>query len=96
MEGQADDEGWITVTRVGKNKGAPRTEAEAKRVTSKDKKRRKEKVGMPFFFVLLLPYDRIYRKFLAKTMQEKNKFCLLRRIVLHLHISVNNVITSIY
>lgn len=55
MEGQADDEGWITVTRVGKNKGAPRTEAEAKRVTSKDKKRRKEKVGMPFFcFVITL------------------------------------------
>lgn len=54
MEGQADDEGWITVTRVGKNKGAPRTEAEAKRVTSKDKKRRKEKVGMPLFCYYLM------------------------------------------
>ncbi|XP_025104636.1 ribosomal RNA-processing protein 7 homolog A-like [Pomacea canaliculata] len=49
MEGQADDEGWITVTRVGKNKGAPRTEAEAKRVTSKDKKRRKEKELINFY-----------------------------------------------
>ena len=43
-EGVPDDEGWITVTRHGKNKGAPRTEAMESRVTTKDKRKRKRKV----------------------------------------------------
>lgn len=50
MDGVPDDEGWITVTRVGKNKGAPRTEAEENRVTIKDRKKRKEKVALIFLF----------------------------------------------
>ncbi|KAK7491849.1 hypothetical protein BaRGS_00016868 [Batillaria attramentaria] len=49
MDGVPDDDGWITVTRVGKNKGAPRTEAEEKRVTIKDRKKRKEKELVNFY-----------------------------------------------
>lgn len=49
MDGVPDEEGWVTVTRVGKNKGAPRTEAEKKRVTLKDRKKRKEKELVNFY-----------------------------------------------
>ena len=41
----ADEEGWITVTRYGKSKGVPRTEAHEKRLSKKEKKKRTEKVG---------------------------------------------------
>jgi len=44
-EGVPDDEGWVTVTRYGKSKGAPRTEAHEKRLSKKEKKKRKEKVS---------------------------------------------------
>lgn len=40
----ADDDGWITVSKFGKNKGAPRTEAREKAINRKEKKRRKDKV----------------------------------------------------
>lgn len=43
-EGVPDEEGWVTVTKYGKNKGAPRTEAHEKALTRKEKKRRKDKV----------------------------------------------------
>jgi hypothetical protein len=58
--GEADEEGWITVTRVKKNKGAPLTEAEADRVKKKEDQKKKKKVGRhfdrscyfyPFFFL---------------------------------------------
>ena len=45
MDGKPDEDGWVTVTRVGKNKGAPRTEAQANRVTKRERKRRKDKVN---------------------------------------------------
>lgn len=45
MEGVPDEEGWMTVTRHGKNKGAPRTEIREQKITAKDRKRRKEKVS---------------------------------------------------
>lgn len=48
QEGVPDDEGWVTVTRHGKNKGAPRTEAQEQRVTEKEKKKRKEKARILF------------------------------------------------
>lgn len=44
IEGVPDEEGWVTVTKYGKNKGAPRTEAHEKALTKKEKKRRKDKV----------------------------------------------------
>lgn len=45
QEGQPDDDGWITVGKHGKNKGIPRTEAHEKRALSRERKRKKEKVG---------------------------------------------------
>ena len=44
QEGVPDDEGWVTVTRHGKNKATPFTEAHKRHITQKEKKRRKEKV----------------------------------------------------
>jgi hypothetical protein len=46
--GEADEEGWITVTRVKKNKGAPLTEAEADRVKRKEDQKKKKKVCRHF------------------------------------------------
>ena len=44
MEGVPDEEGWITVTKHGKNKATPFTEARKKHLTYKERKKRKEKV----------------------------------------------------
>lgn len=49
QEGVPDEDGWVTVTRHGKNKGAPRTETMEKKVTSKNKKKQAEKVSLPHF-----------------------------------------------
>ncbi|XP_067671316.1 ribosomal RNA-processing protein 7 homolog A-like [Haliotis asinina] len=49
QEGVADEEGWVTVTRVGKNKGTPRTEARKKHLTKREMKRRKEKELLNFY-----------------------------------------------
>ncbi|WAR31285.1 RRP7A-like protein [Mya arenaria] len=48
-EGVPDDEGWVTVTRFGKNKAAPRTEAHEKAISGKEKRRRKEKELLNFY-----------------------------------------------
>lgn len=48
-EGVPDEEGWVTVTRYGKSKGAPRTEAHEKRLSKKEKKKRKEKELLNFY-----------------------------------------------
>ena len=45
-EAEPDEEGWVVVTRVGKNKGAPRTEAEDRRVKQKEGRKRKRKVNI--------------------------------------------------
>lgn len=37
-----DEEGWVTVTRVGKNKGAPRTQQEQERVLTRKRKKKQE------------------------------------------------------
>lgn len=42
-----DEEGWVTVTRVGKNKGAPRTQNEQERVLAR---RRKKKLELTNFY----------------------------------------------
>ena len=39
-----DGGGWVVVGRAGKNKGAPRTEAEDRRVKQKEGRKRKRKV----------------------------------------------------
>lgn len=44
-DAEPDEEGWVVVTRVGKNKGAPRTEAEDRRVKQKEGRKRKRKVN---------------------------------------------------
>ena len=49
MEGVPDEEGWITVTKHGKNKATPFTEARKKHLTYKERKKRKEKVLLDFF-----------------------------------------------
>lgn len=49
QEGVPDEDGWVTVTRHGKNKGAPRTETMEKKVTSKNRKKQAEKVSPPHF-----------------------------------------------
>ncbi|KAL4241082.1 Ribosomal RNA-processing protein 7 A [Mactra antiquata] len=49
MDGVADEDGWVTVTRYGKNKAAPRTEAHEKALTKKERKRRKDKELMNFY-----------------------------------------------
>ncbi|KAK7113559.1 ribosomal RNA-processing protein 7 homolog A-like [Littorina saxatilis] len=46
---EPDDEGWTVVTRVGKNKGAPRTEAEDRRVKQKEGRKRKRKEMTNFY-----------------------------------------------
>ena len=49
MSNEPDEEGWITVTRYGKKKGAPRTEAEDKFVKDKQQRKRKKKVSLSLF-----------------------------------------------
>ena len=48
MDGIADEDGWIKVTRHGRNKAAQRTENQQKKVLARDRKKRKQKVR--FFF----------------------------------------------
>ena len=47
MENVVDEDGWITVTKHGRNKGIPRTEAHEQKVTRKEKRKRKQKVRFP-------------------------------------------------
>ncbi|XP_021379438.1 ribosomal RNA-processing protein 7 homolog A-like isoform X2 [Mizuhopecten yessoensis] len=49
MEGVPDDEGWVTVTRHGKNKGVPWKESQEKKVTAREKKKRKDKELLNFY-----------------------------------------------
>ncbi|XP_064629479.1 ribosomal RNA-processing protein 7 homolog A-like isoform X2 [Lineus longissimus] len=49
MDGVPDEYGWVTVTRQGKNKGIPRTEAAEKKILAKEKKMRKEKELLNFY-----------------------------------------------
>lgn len=49
MEGVADDEGWITVTRTGKKRGIARTEANIEKITHKQKKKRSQKELLNFY-----------------------------------------------
>ncbi len=44
MENTPDEDGWVTVTRHGRNKGVPRTEAQEAKITKKEKRKRKQKV----------------------------------------------------
>ena len=45
-EGVPDEEGWITVTKHGRNKGVPRTEAHEQKILAKEKKKRSQKVDV--------------------------------------------------
>ncbi|XP_033737214.1 ribosomal RNA-processing protein 7 homolog A-like [Pecten maximus] len=49
MEGVPDDDGWVTVTRHGKNKGVPWKESQEKKVTAREKKKRKDKELLNFY-----------------------------------------------
>ena len=44
MDGQPDEDGWITVTRHGRKKVTPRTEAINQKAIAKEKKKKKERV----------------------------------------------------
>jgi ribosomal RNA-processing protein 7 len=44
-----DDDGWVTVSRYGKNKGTPRTEKHETKTKLKDKKRNQEKELLHFY-----------------------------------------------
>ena len=48
MENVVDEDGWITVTKHGRNKGVPRTEAQEQKVSRKEKRKRKQKVDVIF------------------------------------------------
>lgn len=43
-EGVADEDGWVKVTRHGRNKAVARTESLQKRVLAKEKHKKKQKV----------------------------------------------------
>ncbi|CAH1795248.1 unnamed protein product [Owenia fusiformis] len=49
QEGVPDEDGWVTVTKFGKNKGIPRTEVQEKRITDKERKKRKDKELLNFY-----------------------------------------------
>jgi len=49
MDGVPDEDGWITVTKHGRNKGIPRTEAHEKRTLAKEAHRRKQKELLNFY-----------------------------------------------
>lgn len=49
MDGEPDDGGWVTVTRHGKTKGIPRTEAQEKRALLKEKKKRSNNELLKFY-----------------------------------------------
>ena len=49
MENVVDEDGWITVTKHGRNKGVPRTEAQEQKVTRKERRKRKQKVHIHIF-----------------------------------------------
>lgn len=70
--GIPDNDGWITVARVGKNKGAPRTEAEEKRILLREHKKKKDKVGFLIF---------IAHWFLV--LKQRLKICSCRQTVLY-------------
>ena len=48
MENVGDEDGWITITKYGRNKGVPRTEAQEQKITRKEKRKRKQKVAVIF------------------------------------------------
>ncbi|CAD5123370.1 DgyrCDS11727 [Dimorphilus gyrociliatus] len=49
MDGEPDDGGWVTVTRHGKTKGTPRTEAHEKRALLKEKKKKGNQELLKFY-----------------------------------------------
>ena len=65
---QPDDEGWVTITKYSRNKGAQRTESNDKRIKHSEKIKRKEKVNissndyneMLFLFIVFSKYLRNY------------------------------------
>ncbi|KAK3090845.1 hypothetical protein FSP39_015129, partial [Pinctada imbricata] len=66
MEGVPDDDGWITVTRHGKNKGLPRSENMEKKVTAKERRKKKQK-----------EFENFYRFQMSDT--KKNRIADLRK-----------------
>ncbi|XP_013389988.1 ribosomal RNA-processing protein 7 homolog A [Lingula anatina] len=78
-EGVPDDEGWVTVTRHSKNKGVPRTEAQEKRVTQREKKKRKEKELLNFYaFQVRESKMEQIAKLRQKFEEDKQKISLMR------------------
>ncbi|XP_060591249.1 ribosomal RNA-processing protein 7 homolog A-like [Ruditapes philippinarum] len=78
-EGVPDEEGWVTVTKYGKNKGAPRTEAHEKALTRKEKKRRKDKELLNFYSFQMRETKREQIANLRKKFEEdKNRIALMK------------------
>ncbi|XP_045214166.1 ribosomal RNA-processing protein 7 homolog A-like [Mercenaria mercenaria] len=78
-EGIADDDGWVTVTKYGKNKGAPRTEAHEKALTRKEKKRRKDKELLNFYSFQMRETKREQIANLRKKFEEdKQRIALMK------------------
>ncbi|KAK6170659.1 hypothetical protein SNE40_018997 [Patella caerulea] len=48
-EGVADDEGWVTVTKHGKMKPTPRTAVNQKKLSKKERRRKKERELLNFY-----------------------------------------------
>ncbi|KAH3796477.1 ribosomal RNA-processing protein 7 homolog A-like [Dreissena polymorpha] len=79
QEGVPDDEGWITVTKYSKNKGAPRTEAHEKVLTNKARRKRKEKELLNFYSFQMRETKREQIATLRKKFEEdKQKIALMK------------------
>ncbi|XP_074648315.1 ribosomal RNA-processing protein 7 homolog A-like [Tubulanus polymorphus] len=78
-EGVPDKDGWVTVTRHGKNKGVPRTEIHEKRSLAREKKKRKEKELLNFYSFQARDSKKEHIAELRKRFEEdKNKIALMR------------------
>ncbi|XP_064594855.1 ribosomal RNA-processing protein 7 homolog A-like [Liolophura sinensis] len=79
-EGVPDEDGWVTVTRHGKNKGAPRTEVHEKRINVKEKKKRKEKELLNFYSFQLRESKMEHIATLRQKFEEdKQKIALMKQ-----------------
>lgn len=77
--GVPDEDGWITVTKHGKNKGVPRTEVHEKRALSKEKKKREKKELLNFYAFQMRETKRQHIATLRKRFEEdKEKISLMR------------------
>lgn len=72
-EGIADDEGWITVTKYGRNKPTPQTEIAENKILSKEKRKRKRKELGNFYAFQMKDSKKEYIAQLRQKFEEDKK-----------------------